>query len=93
MQENIRRSPIISKGGCMVFLRHPISMVLLLVALSLLISIAMPYRTASICPCKPSDRTGVRFSPPPQLLTGGENLVVNYKSPENVYSKNKGIDA
>jgi putative tricarboxylic transport membrane protein len=43
MEENIRRSQIISKGDFMVFLRHPISLVLLLVAPGLLISVAMPY--------------------------------------------------
>jgi len=43
MEENIRRSLIISKGDFMVFLERPISLVLLLVAAALLVSVAMPH--------------------------------------------------
>lgn len=43
MEENIRRSLIISKGDFMVFLERPISLVLLLVSAALLVSVAMPY--------------------------------------------------
>jgi putative tricarboxylic transport membrane protein len=43
MEENIRRSLIISKGDFSVFVQRPISLVLLLIALALLISVTVPH--------------------------------------------------
>ncbi|MDB5508083.1 MAG: putative tricarboxylic transport rane protein [Hyphomicrobiales bacterium] len=43
MEENIRRSLIISQGDFMVFLQRPISLTLLLAAAALLISVALPF--------------------------------------------------
>jgi putative tricarboxylic transport membrane protein len=43
MEENIRRSLIISKGDFSVFVQRPISLVLLVIALALLISVTVPH--------------------------------------------------
>jgi len=43
MEENLRRSLIISRGDYMVFLERPISCGFLLVALVLLASVALPF--------------------------------------------------
>ncbi|MYZ49118.1 tripartite tricarboxylate transporter permease [Propylenella binzhouense] len=42
MEENFRRSLIISRGDPLVFLQRPISLVLLVMSLALLITVAMP---------------------------------------------------